>query len=74
MIPLAAPVSEDKIKAQYQNGVLKVTVPKSEAVLPQARGRLYLIDTGAPSTVASRQAQRTLLCPAQCGVFTGGKG
>ena len=35
VIPLAAPVSEDKIKAHYQNGVLKVTVPKSEAVRPR---------------------------------------
>jgi len=35
VIPLSAPVSEDKIKAHYQNGVLKVTVPKSEAVRPK---------------------------------------
>ncbi|MGO8751178.1 MAG: Hsp20/alpha crystallin family protein [Thermoguttaceae bacterium] len=35
VIPLAAPVSEDKIKAHYQNGVLKITVPKSEAVRPK---------------------------------------
>jgi HSP20 family protein len=35
VIPLPAPVGEDKIKAHYQNGVLKVTVPKSEAVRPK---------------------------------------
>jgi HSP20 family protein len=35
VIPLAAPVSENQIKAHYQNGVLKVTVPKSEAVRPK---------------------------------------
>jgi HSP20 family protein len=35
VIPLAMPVSDDKIKAHYQNGVLKVTVPKSEAVRPK---------------------------------------
>ena len=35
MIPLAVPVSEDKITAHYQNGVLKVTVPKSETVRPK---------------------------------------
>jgi len=35
VIPLAAPVSGDKIKAHYQNGVLKVTVPKSEAARPK---------------------------------------
>jgi HSP20 family protein len=34
-IPLAVPVSEDKITARYQNGVLKVMVPKSEAVRPK---------------------------------------
>jgi HSP20 family protein len=32
VIPLAAPVSEDKIKTHYQNGVLTITAPKSEAV------------------------------------------
>ena len=35
VVPLALPVSEDKIKAHYENGVLKVTVPKSEAVHPK---------------------------------------
>ena len=35
VIPLAAPVSEDKIQAHYKNGVLKVAVPKSEAVRPK---------------------------------------
>ncbi len=35
VIPLAVPVSEDKIKAHYRSGVLKVTVPKSEAVRPK---------------------------------------
>jgi HSP20 family protein len=35
VIPLAAPVNEGKIKAHYQNGVLKITVPKSEAVRPK---------------------------------------
>ena len=35
VIPLAASVNDGKIKAQYQNGVLKVTVPKSEAVRPK---------------------------------------
>jgi len=33
-IPLAVPVNEGKIKAHYKNGVLKVTVPKSETVRP----------------------------------------
>ena len=42
-IPLAAAVSEDKIKAHYKNGVLKVIVPKSEAVRPR-RDRLHLIE------------------------------
>ena len=35
VIPLSVPVSEDKIKARFQNGVLKVTVPKSEPVHPK---------------------------------------
>jgi HSP20 family protein len=35
VIPLATPVSDDKIKAHYHNGVLKVTVPKSKAVRPK---------------------------------------
>ena len=34
VIPLAAPVNEEKIAAKYQSGVLKVTVPKSEPVKP----------------------------------------
>ena len=36
VIPLAVPVEEDKIKAHYHNGVLKITVPKSEKVPPSA--------------------------------------
>ena len=35
VVPLAAPVNEEKITAKYQDGVLKVTVPKSEAVKPK---------------------------------------
>lgn len=35
VIPLAAPVNEEKIAAKYQNGVLTVTIPKSEAVKPK---------------------------------------
>jgi HSP20 family protein len=35
VIPLAAPVNEEKIAAKYESGVLKVTVPKSEAVKPK---------------------------------------
>jgi HSP20 family protein len=35
VIPLALPVSEDKITAHYQSGVLNITVPKSEAVRPK---------------------------------------
>ena len=31
VIPLAAPVDENKIKAQYHDGILKIMVPKSEA-------------------------------------------
>ncbi len=35
VIPLPLPVDESKIKAQYHDGILKVTVPKSEAVRPK---------------------------------------
>ncbi len=35
VIPLALPVSEDKIKAHYHDGVLKVTVPKCEKARPK---------------------------------------
>ena len=35
MILLAVPVSKETIKARYQNGVLKVMVPKSETVRPK---------------------------------------
>jgi len=35
VIPLAAPVNEEKITAKYQDGVLKVNVPKSEEVKPK---------------------------------------
>ncbi len=35
VIPLAAPVDENKIKAQYHDGILKIMVPKSEAQRPK---------------------------------------
>ncbi len=35
VIPLPAPVDEGKIKAEYHDGILKVMVPKSEAVRPK---------------------------------------
>ena len=35
MIPLPLPVDESKIKAEYHDGILKITVPKSEAVRPE---------------------------------------
>lgn len=35
VIPLAVPVNEDKINARYENGVLKITVPKIEAAKPK---------------------------------------
>ncbi len=35
VVPLAAPVDEEKITAKYQDGVLKVNVPKSDAVKPK---------------------------------------
>jgi len=35
VIPLPVAVDEGKIEAHYQDGVLKITVPKSEAVRPK---------------------------------------
>lgn len=35
MIPLAVPVNEDRINARFENGVLKITVPKIEAAKPK---------------------------------------
>jgi HSP20 family protein len=41
-IPLPAPVTADKAKARYRNGVLKITLPKAKA----ARGRSIDIKIG----------------------------
>jgi len=35
MIPLPTSVKEEKIEAEYREGVLKVTIPKSEEVKPK---------------------------------------
>jgi len=35
VIPLAADVDPDKVEAEYHDGVLRVTVPKSEAAQPR---------------------------------------
>ena len=35
VIPLSVPVDEGTIEAHYRDGVLKITVPKSEAVRPK---------------------------------------
>ena len=35
VIPLPLPVDEGKVKAEYHDGILKIMVPKSEAVRPK---------------------------------------
>ncbi len=35
VIPLATPVESDKVNAEYKDGVLRITVPKSEKAKPK---------------------------------------
>lgn len=35
LIPLTSPVKEEKVSAEYKEGVLKVTLPKTEEVKPR---------------------------------------
>jgi HSP20 family molecular chaperone IbpA len=35
VIPLPMPVDDTEVKAEYHDGILKITVPKSETVRPK---------------------------------------